>query len=91
MGRGLDPDTIGCLRTMRLICFLPKSDEGGYGQNMNESGTLFFVLMAGLAGIMTLVYFPLRIFLTATARSRRLRLLQRIRRLRDELGQPIKS
>ncbi len=62
-----------------------------YGQIMNDSGTLFFVLMAGMAGIMTLVYFPLRIFLTATARSRRLRLLQRIRRLRDELGQPIKS
>jgi hypothetical protein len=34
---------------------------------------------------------PLRIFLTATARSRRLRLLQRIRRLRDELAQPLDS
>ena len=63
----------------------------GYGPRMNDSGTLFFVLMAGLAGTMTLVYFPLRLFLTATARSRRLRLLQRIRRLRDELGQPINS
>jgi len=58
---------------------------------MNDSGTLFFVIMAGLAGIMTLVYFPLRLFLTATARSRRLKLLQRIRRLRDELGQPLES
>ena len=47
---------------------------------MAESGALFFVLMAGLAGSMALVYVPLRIFLTATARSRRLRLLQRIRR-----------
>ena len=62
-----------------------------YGQNMNDSGTLFFVLMAGLAGMMTLLYFPLRIFLTVTARSRRLKLLQRIRRLRDELGQPLDS
>ena len=62
-----------------------------YGQKMNDSGTLFFVLMAGLAGIMTLLYFPLRIFLTLTARSRRLKLLQRIRRLRDELGQPLES
>ena len=55
---------------------------------MGESGALFFVLMAGLAGSMALVYVPLRIFLTATARSRRLRLLQRIRRLRDELAHP---
>ena len=38
---------------------------------MSESGALFFVLMAGLAGSMALVYVPLRIFLTATARSRR--------------------
>ncbi|QBE69795.1 hypothetical protein SynWH8101_2217 [Synechococcus sp. WH 8101] len=58
---------------------------------MSDSGTLFFVLIAALAGAMTLVYVPLRIFLTATARSRRLRLLQRIRRLRDELGQPLES
>ncbi|ABM77403.1 hypothetical protein PMIT1342_01220 [Prochlorococcus marinus str. MIT 1342] len=58
---------------------------------MNDTGALFFVIMAGLAGIMALVYVPLRLFLTATARSRRLRLLQRIRRLRDELGQPLES
>lgn len=58
---------------------------------MNDSGTLFFVLMAGLAGIMTLVYFPLRLFLTATERGRRLKLLQRIRRLRDELAQPLED
>ena len=58
---------------------------------MNDTGALFFVFMAGLAGIMALVYVPLRLFLTATARSSRLRLLQRIRRLRDELGQPLES
>ena len=58
---------------------------------MAESGALFFVLMAGLGGSRALVYVPLRIFLTATARSRRLRLLQRIRRLRDELAQPLDS
>ncbi|WP_413442354.1 hypothetical protein [Synechococcus sp. MIT S1220] len=56
---------------------------------MTDSGALFFVLMAGLAATMALVYVPLRIFLTATARSRRLRLLQRIRRLREELAQPL--
>jgi len=53
---------------------------------MNDPGVLFFVLMAGLAGTMTLVYFPLRLFLTATERSRKLKLLQRIRKLRDELN-----
>ena len=58
---------------------------------MGDNGTLFFVLMAGLAGSMALVYVPLRIFLTATERSRRLRLLQRIRRLREEVAQPLDS
>ena len=58
---------------------------------MGDKGTLFFVLMAGLAGSMALVYVPLRIFLTATERSRRLRLLQRIRRLREKLAQPLDS
>ena len=58
---------------------------------MADFGAFFFVLLAGLAGSMALVYVPLRIFLTATARSRRLRLLQRIRRLREELAQPLES
>lgn len=56
---------------------------------MADSGVLFFGLMAALAGSLALVYVPLRIFLTATERSRRFRLLQRIRKLRDELGQPL--
>ncbi|MAI95520.1 MAG: hypothetical protein CMN95_02170 [Synechococcus sp. MED650] len=56
---------------------------------MADSGAFSFVLITGLAGTMALVYVPLRIFLTATARSRRLRLLQRIRRLREELAQPL--
>jgi hypothetical protein len=38
---------------------------------------------------MALIYVPLRLFLTITTRSRRLRLLQRIRRLREELAQPV--
>ena len=58
---------------------------------MAESGALLFVLLAALAGTMALVYVPLRIFLTATARLRRLRLLQQIRRLREELAQPLDS
>jgi len=58
---------------------------------MGENSTLLFVLMAGTAGMMALVYIPLRIFLTVTARGRRLRLLQRIRKLRDELAQPLET
>jgi hypothetical protein len=49
---------------------------------------LVFLLISATGLVMALVYVPVRLFLTITARSRRLRLLQRIRRLRDELGQP---
>ena len=58
---------------------------------MNETNNLIFTITAILAIVMTLIYFPLRFFLTLTARSRRLKLLQKIRRLRDELGQPFES
>jgi hypothetical protein len=40
---------------------------------------------------MALVYVPIRLFLTITARSRRLRVLQQIRRLRETLGKPLVS
>jgi hypothetical protein len=50
---------------------------------------LVFLLIASLGLVMALVYVPIRLFLTLTARSRRLRLLQRIRRLREDLGQPL--
>ena len=53
------------------------------------SNLMVFLLVAGLGLGMALIYVPLRIFLTMTARSRRLKLLQRIRRLRDDLQQPI--
>ena len=62
-----------------------------YLKNMEDTSNFIFTLTATLAATMTLVYFPLRFFLTLTARSRRLKLLQRIRRLRDELGQPYES
>ena len=58
---------------------------------MEDTSNFIFTITATLAAAMTLVYFPLRFFLTLTARSRRLKLLQRIRRLRDELGQPYES
>jgi hypothetical protein len=38
---------------------------------------------------MALIYVPLRLFLAVTTRSRRLKLLQRIRRLREQLAQPV--
>ena len=50
---------------------------------------MVFLLVAALGLLMALVYVPIRLFLTITERSRRLRLLQRIRRLRDDLGQPL--
>ena len=75
--------------------FLLKSDPNwnkyDYLKVMNETSNLVFTLTATLAVAMTLVYFPLRFFLTLTARSRRLKLLQKIRRLRDELGQPYEN
>jgi len=58
---------------------------------MDETNNLIFTLTAILAIAMPLISFPLRFFLTLTARSRRLKLLQKIRRLRDELGQPYES
>ena len=53
------------------------------------SNVMAFLLVAGLGLGMALIYVPLRLFLTITARSRRLKLLQRIRRLREELAQPV--
>jgi len=58
---------------------------------MEETNNLIFTLTAILAIAMTLIYFPLRFFLRLTARSRSLKLLLKIRRLRDELGQPYES
>jgi hypothetical protein len=55
------------------------------------SNLMVFLLVTGLGLGMALIYVPLRIFLTMTARSRRLKLLQRIRRLREELGQPVSN
>ncbi|MFN5119528.1 MAG: hypothetical protein ACK55H_14355 [Cyanobacteriota bacterium] len=55
------------------------------------SDGMVFLLIAALGVLMALVYVPIRLFLTITARSRRLRLLQRIRRLREDLAQPLES
>ncbi|MEB3264162.1 MAG: hypothetical protein VKJ66_07310 [Synechococcus sp.] len=55
----------------------------------SKADAMVFLLIAALGLLMALVYVPIRLFLTITARRRRLRLLQRIRRLRDDLVQPI--
>ena len=48
-----------------------------------------FLVLTGLGLVMALVYVPVRIYLTLTARGRRLRLLQRIRLLRQQLAEEI--
>jgi hypothetical protein len=60
----------------------------GLDPSSSANGMVFLVITT-VGFIMALVYIPIRLFLTITARSRRLRLLQKIRRLRDDLRQPI--
>jgi len=48
-----------------------------------------FLLISAFGLAMALVYIPIRLFLTITARSRRLKLLQRIRKLREVVAEPI--
>jgi hypothetical protein len=60
----------------------------GLDSSSSTNGMVFLVITTlGLA--MALVYIPIRLFLTITARSRRLKLLQKIRRLRQDLREPI--
>jgi hypothetical protein len=61
--------------------------DSGLGPATSVNGMVFLAITA-LGLLMALVYVPVRVFLTITARSRRLRLLQRIRRMRDDLTQP---
>jgi hypothetical protein len=62
--------------------------ESGFVASGGADG-MVFLLIAALGLLMALVYVPIRLFLTLTARSRRLRLLQRIRKLREDLAQPL--
>ena len=48
-----------------------------------------FLVLLALGLLMAVIYVPLRIYLTLTTRSRRLRLLQRIRQLRQKLGEDL--
>ena len=70
---------------------LDSAVDGGVLDPTTSANAMVFVLIAALGLLMALIYVPLRLFLTLTARSRRLRLLQRIRQLRDELGKPVGS
>jgi len=54
----------------------------------SSANGMVFLLITSVGFAMALVYVPIRLFLTITARSRRLRLLQRIRRLREDLRKP---
>lgn len=74
--------------------FLQNTLEGAADRALSPPGGadgLVFLLIASLGLLMALVYVPIRLFLTITARSRRLRLLQQIRRLRETLGKPLPS
>ena len=62
--------------------------DSGMGQATSANGMVFLAITA-LGVAMALVYVPVRVFLTVTTRSRRLRLLQRIRRMREDLTQPL--
>jgi hypothetical protein len=62
--------------------------EAGLGPATTANG-MVFLLIAGLGLAMALVYVPVRLFLTITERSRKLRLLQRIRRTREALSSPL--
>ena len=64
---------------------LESADEAISLDPGSPANAMVFVLVAAAGFLMALVY------VTITARSRRLRLLQRIRRLREELAQPLTS
>ena len=49
-----------------------------------------FLVLLALGVLMAVIYLPLRVYLTLAARSRRLKLLQRIRQLRQQLGEDLK-
>lgn len=68
-------------------CFQPMALKGFLIIFQGRRFGLLLISAFGLA--MALVYIPIRLFLTITARSRRLKLLQRIRKLREAIAEPI--
>lgn len=104
LGVALQTDQESCLSCLKrnaedLNDFLEQAlDQGMTAES--ATGTLalaesangmVFLLITVLGLLMAIVYVPIRLFLTITARSRRLKLLQKIRRLRDEIGDSLKQ
>jgi hypothetical protein len=69
---------------------LEQTLESGISSDLAANGVELAASANGLVFLLITVYIPVRLFLTITARSRRLKLLQRIRRLREEIGSPLK-
>ena len=86
--QGMAPQTVQEAVGDLLQTALDSADEAMALDPGSGANAMVFVLLAAFGVLMALVYVPVRLFLTITARSRRLRLLQRIRRLREELAQP---
>ena len=58
-------------------------------EHISGGDGLGFLLISAFGLAMALVYIPIRLFLTITARSRRLKLLQRIRKLRESITETV--
>jgi hypothetical protein len=63
----------------------------GIFEHISGGDGLGFLLISAFGLAMALVYIPIRLFLTITARSRRLKLLQRIRRLRESISESVNT
>ena len=57
----------------------------------SSTNGMVFLLITTLGLAMALVYVPVRLFLTITERRRRLRLLQKIRKLREDITRDIST
>ena len=66
-------------------------ESSGLLHPTSSSNGLVFLLIAATGLAMALVYVPIRPYLNIFAQSRRLRLLQRICQLREELTQPVSA
>ena len=64
---------------------------GGSLAVADSTNGMVFLLIAALGVLMAIVYIPIRLFLTITARSRRLKLLQKIRRLREDISRSLNT
>ena len=68
---------------------LNSDTSDGIFEHIAGGDGLGFLLISAFGLAMALVYVPIRLFLTITARSRRLKLLQRIRKLRESITKPV--